>query len=219
MVPLASVIALLACAPRPLAPLSRHGAFTILERAAPQSASAGVHLIGPRKLRRRGALPAEASLLKQLESEQQRHRELSDQVQALDTARTCAWHSPEVMRLKKEKLRCKDRMDALRSKLGRVRAESSSSYGWELGHGGHGRVLLGRRHPDLSSTSSGSGHGLSSEHVAIKLVPSREEAPSSELRREAEVLSLMTSRHELGFPRLLHCGTQRVLGDRSLVLS
>ena len=72
-------------------------------------------------------------------------------------------------------------------------------------------MLLGRQ--------AGSG-----ELVALKVIPhgsgdGNDTLAVAQLRTEAEVLALMTERREPGFPRLLHCATQDVVGRSSLVLA
>ena len=178
-------------------------AFTILENP---SAAAGLHVIGPRMARRRGA-PSEASLLRQLAAERRRHRELKTLVSEMDVPPTCYWKGPELAAAKRRRLRAKTHVQQLVSTLRQVR----ESEPWQLGEGSFGRVLLGRQ--------AGSG-----ELVALKVIPhgsgdGNDTLAVAQLRTEAEVLALMTERREPGFPRLLHCATQDVAGRSSLVLA
>ena len=192
-------------------------AFTILEvsTSAQDKQVSSLHIIGPRKVRRT-AVPNEDSLQRQLKAAQSRHRKLAKSIGALDAPRTRAWNAQEIRALKRSKVRTRDHIEHLEATLRRLRDAQC----WQLGNGAFGRILLGQQ-------STG-------DLVAIKLVPlaAKDSAAKDgganlgamsddevvELHTEAEVLSLMTSRNEPGFPRLLHCAKQLVLGQQSMVL-
>ena len=170
--------------------------FTLLE------CDEQMHIIGARK-QRRTAVPSEDSLLRQLEAERVRHRELSRVLLKLDTPITSAWNAPEIQALKRRKLWSKDRLTHLLDTLRRL----SNASGWQLGSGAFGRILLGKQ----SQTG---------KLVAVKVVPSSAEgADVVEFGSEADILARLTDCNLTShFPRLLHCGSQVVLGQRSTVL-
>lgn len=191
-------------------------AFTLLEQG-PAASVAGLSLIGPRNIRRISG-PDEERLLRRLESERARHRELAELVAMHDVPKA-HWKADDVVTLKRRRLLAKDRIAKLVASLKQLRGTP-----WQLGHGAYGRVLLGRRF-DGGDTLSADGQ---EPHVAVKVVPHRpggggEEAEAaaaeaSSLARESLVLGQMTARRETGYPQLLHFGRQAVQGLDSHVL-
>ena len=170
-------------------------AFTILDNAG----SDCLELIGRSRVRHEGHVPSFDSLERMLSAARTRHRNLGAQCNELEKPAT-AWCASELKSLKKQKLREKDKIEQV---LALMRRHPRNAAAFQLGSGHYGSVLLGRSER----------HG----RVAIKVGAHDDSlGAKSQLAREADVLRALND--ETGFPKLLHHGTQEVLGTPSDVL-
>ena len=121
-------------------------AFALLGRAPPGGGGGGevpwLQLVGQRGALRTLTPPDLARLERRLQLSRQRHRDLKTEVLELDR-RGLHGRSMEVARLKKLRLREKDRISGLIDALRRAR-ERELLPACQLGSGAYGRVLLGR---------------------------------------------------------------------------
>ena len=192
-------------------------AFALLGRAPPGGGGGGevpwLQLVGQRGALRTLTPPDLARLERRLQLSRQRHRHLKTEVLELDR-RGLHGRSMEVARLKKLRLREKDRISGLIDALRRAR-ERELLPACQLGSGAYGRVLLGRSIDPPRSL------------VAVKIAPllpaeagggqlsSGELARESPLGREASVLHTLHEcwRGPSRFPQPLHQRGLRSVGS------
>ena len=117
-------------------------AFALLGRGTSGGDDPWLQLVGQRGALRGIAPPDLARLEHRLQLSRQRHRELTTEVHGLDR-RGLHGRCMEVTRLKKLRLREKDRFSGLVGALRRAR-ERELLPAAEIGSGAYGRVLLGR---------------------------------------------------------------------------
>jgi len=189
-------------------------AFALLGRGTSGGDDPWLQLVGQRGALRGIAPPDLARLEHRLQLSRQRHRELSAEVRGLDR-RGLHGRCMEVTRLKKLRLREKDRFSGLACTLRRAR-EREKLPAAEIGSGAYGSVLLGRSVEPPRAL------------VAVKIAPLIAAAEGgaliapggSTLQREARVLQAMHDGWHGAprFPRPLHHGRQQVLGTECEVL-